>query len=152
MSIKRHPALQPFSRDHVVGLYHAHQLMWLEDGRARCNAPTTVRNFLQAWDAELISHFAGEEDLLAALPIKEASKNKLFADHNELRTLCLKLLNSIESPNPALCSETGHKLEQHIRWEEREFFPEIEQALSEDELSALAEKTKEFELERLRSV
>lgn len=152
MSIKRHRALQPFSRDHVVGLYHAHQLMWLKDGRSRCNAPTTVRNFLQAWDAELISHFAAEEDLLAQLPIKEASKNKLFADHNELRTLCLKLLNSIESPEPELCTETGQKLEQHIRWEEREFFPEIEEVLSEEELCALAEKTKEFELDRLRSV
>lgn len=154
MSIKRHPALQPFSRDHVVGLYHAHQLMWLSGGRARCDAQTTVRNFLHAWDSELISHFAGEEELLAMPPVKEASINKLFADHNELRTLCLKLLNALDLPEPDLdlCKQTGQKLEQHIRWEEHEFFPEIEQALSETQLAELSAKTQEFEKPRRRSV
>lgn len=152
MSIKRHPSIQAFSRDHVVGLYHAHQMMWLAEGRARCDLPTTARNFLQSWDAELFSHFAGEEELLAVLPLKQASVDKLLSDHLELRQCCLKLLDSIDSPALELCMETGRKLEQHIRWEEHEFFPEIECTLDADQLSDLAEKTKAYEIERKRSV
>ena len=151
MSLKRHPALQPFSRDHVVGLYHAHQLMWLGQERARCDVETTVRNFQQAWEAELMSHFAGEEELLMELPIRQIGKDKLFSDHTELRTLCSRLFDSV-APDLQLCYETGHKLEQHIRWEEHEFFPEIESSLSEVQLEVLSTRTKEFEGARMRSL
>ncbi|MBU6453962.1 MAG: hypothetical protein KGS72_19440 [Cyanobacteria bacterium REEB67] len=57
MSLKRHPALQPFSREHLTGLFHAHQLMWLSNGRARQDLLTTVTNFKQAWEDEIFFAF-----------------------------------------------------------------------------------------------
>lgn len=170
MSIKRHPALQPFSRDHVVGLYHAHQMMWLSEGRARCDALTTIRNYLHAWSSELVTHFDGEEALLAVLPISRAGVDKLLDDHRVLRAIGSELQTVFDEmsakgavasapQDPAmatevleLCKSVGQKLEQHIRWEEHEFFPSIESELTEQQLSDLLLQTKSFEQDRKRSV
>jgi hemerythrin-like domain-containing protein len=140
MSLKRHPALQPFSREHVMGLYHAHQLMWLSNGRARCDIKTTIANFSRAWSDNLSEHFASEEIILGPLPIKAQSIAQLMSEHRSLRQMFSDLFSQPD-PSEELCFQAGHALEQHIRWEEHHFFPEIELTLSDEDLEALASRT-----------
>lgn len=142
MSIKRHPALQPFSRDHVVALFHAHQLVWLSEGHARYDAITTVSNFQGAWREEVFPHFKNEETLLPPLPVSAASTERLLAEHRMLIDLIEELETDVKQPDIDLCKKLGQALIDHIRWEEHEFFPEVEQSLSEPELDELQEKTK----------
>lgn len=151
MSIIRHPSLQPFSRDHVVGLFHAHQLKWLAEGRARFDKETTVRNFQRAWIEELTVHFDDEETLLANLPIRQESIDRLFAEHKQLRLLAEDLLSAQEAPL-ADCVKIGTLLDDHIRWEEHDFFPEIENSLSELQIEELAKETRILDSARKRTL
>jgi hemerythrin-like domain-containing protein len=141
MSLKRHPALQPFSREHLTGLFHAHQLMWLSNGRARQDLMTTVANFKQAWDEEIFLHFAEEERLFEGMPVSSESLERLMSEHGQIREAALALFQA-KPDDTLLCLNFGQLLNDHIRWEERYFYPEIEQALSAEALVALAEETK----------
>jgi hemerythrin-like domain-containing protein len=147
MSLKRHPALQPFSREHVIGLYHAHQLMWLSNSRARCDMATTITNFSRAWKDNLSEHFASEEIILGPLPIKSQSITQLMSEHRELRQMFRDLFSQ-KDPSVELCLQAGRALEQHIRWEEHHLFPEIELALGEEDLRTLAARTEAMEVAR----
>jgi hemerythrin-like domain-containing protein len=144
MSLKRHPALQPFSREHLTGLFHAHQLMWLSNGRARADLLTTVANFKQAWDDEIALHFAEEERLFFDLPVKAESLARLVQEHNSIRDLTQALFIATRQ-DQELCLRFGQMLTDHIRWEERQFYPEIEQALSEAALEKLGEETRHID-------
>jgi hemerythrin-like domain-containing protein len=144
MSLKRHPALQPFSREHLTGLFHAHQLMWLSNGRARADLLTTVANFKKAWEDEIALHFAEEERLFSDLPVTAESLGKLRREHDAIRELTT-LLFLANPDDQKLCLRFGQMLTDHIRWEERQFYPEIEQALSEDALAALGEETRQID-------
>jgi hemerythrin-like domain-containing protein len=144
MSLKRHPALQPFSREHLTGLFHAHQLMWLSNGRARADLITTVANFRKAWEDEIALHFAEEERLFADLPVAAASLERLHQEHDAVRAL-LPSLFAAKADDQDLCLRFGQMLNDHIRWEERQLYPEIEQALSETALAALGEETRHID-------
>ena len=141
MSLKRHPALQPFSREHLTGLFHAHQLMWLTNGRARQDLLTTVANFKQAWDDEIFLHFAEEERLFTGMPIAVESLGRLKNEHDALRQAAVALF-CVSAEGTLQCFDFGKLLNDHIRWEERHLYPEIEAALSVEALAALAEETK----------
>lgn len=148
MSIKRHPALQPLSRDHVIALFHAHQLMWLSTERSRYDATTTVQNFQKAWEEELLPHFGHEERLLPPLAVSTDSIERLLSDHSMIRQLVFDLLKAQNEPDVALCLKVGSTLEKHVRWEEHELFPEVERSLSVAELAELQEKTKLIDVAR----
>lgn len=152
MSIKRHPALQPFSRDHVIALFHAHQLIWLSEGHARHDAVTTVTNFQQSWKEEIFPHFKNEESLLPPLPVHAESIERLRAEHKSIIELIMKLEKDNGQPDIELCKKLGQTLVDHIRWEEHELFPEVEQSLSDPELDELQEKTKLIDIARKHSV
>lgn len=150
ISIKRHPALQPLSRDHVIALYHAHQLIWLSEGHARHDAVTTVGNFREAWVAEVFPHFKNEEHLLPPLPVSATSIERLLTEHRLLVDLIMQL-DKQEQPDIDLCKKLGQALVDHIRWEEHELFPEVERSLSPAELDKLQEQTRLIDIARKHS-
>jgi len=75
--MKRHPALQPFSRDHNVGLVLARSLQTAPDNGARHEV---ARKLLEAWDVELKDHFSEEERLLGPLA-SEGMAERLRHEH-----------------------------------------------------------------------
>lgn len=147
MSINRHPALQPLSRDHVIALYHAHQLIWLSEGHARHGTLTTISNFQKAWEEEIHPHFRNEETLLPPLPVGAKSIERLLAEHSLIVDL-VKELDRDGQSDVELCKKLGQTLVDHIRWEEHELFPEVEESLSSKELVELQEKTKLIDIAR----
>jgi len=148
MSLKRHPALQPFSRDHLIGLFHAQNLIKAERGEKELSA--TVESFANAWQREISVHFADEDRLLGHLAIKQESLKRLDKEHVELTALILQLLH--EPTSAQLAASAGKFLDAHIRWEEHELFPEIESTLSPSELQGLEQETLRIEQTRNRSL
>jgi len=147
VTVKRHPALQPLSRDHLIALLHSYRLVQAASGNERFNLDTSIHDFKAAWKSEIAIHFADEERLFPELPISEISLRRLFDEHKNVRALVLELhLN----PNAAVAASLGETLEAHIRWEERTLFPEIETALSPVQLGALQAEGNEIELSRKR--
>lgn len=129
--MKRHPALEPFSRDHNTGLILARALI-----EAR---PGVETQFREAWARELADHFAEEEELLGPL-CSEAALAQLRAEHARIAELGARL--------PESATELGNVLEAHIRWEERVLFVEIESNHDGTALSDLMERTIEMERRR----
>jgi hypothetical protein len=150
MSLKRHPALQPFSRDHLIGLFHAQRLIKLENDANELKLAEVIQGFSSAWEREIKVHFADEDRLFASLPVAKDSLGRLDKEHVELRALILEVIDSPHSA--AVAARVGKLLDAHIRWEEHELFPEIETTLTAEELEHLAKETTIIENSRHRSL
>lgn len=129
--MKRHPALEPFSRDHNTGLILARALI-----ESRSEA---AEQFKVAWDRELADHFAEEERLLGPL-CSSADLDRLLSEHAHIAHLGRHL--------PEHMKDLGESLDAHIRWEERELFPAIEASASVEQLVQLMHATDEVEERR----
>lgn len=158
--LKRHPTLQPLSREHMSGLVQARNLLHAAGRAAQSEsepaAPSTlpdrkrtVADFVRAWQAELAEHFKDEERLLLPLITSPAMRDRLISEHQAMRVFA----NRCEQ-EPARCAadveflaNLGQLLHDHIRWEERELFEAVQRS-HPDELAALHAEAAAIETRR----
>lgn len=147
-SIKRHPVLQPLSREHMSGLVQARNLA------AAANEPPAERRdalarFAAVWHDEIEAHFLDEERMLAPLLSAESTR-RLLSEHRQIRQLAARAAEqaSVESPDIDLMRQLGIALHDHIRWEEREAFNEAERAATDGDLQRLAADAAAIERDR----
>jgi iron-sulfur cluster repair protein YtfE (RIC family) len=140
--LKRHPALVPLSKDHHFGLL----LCWkIRTGIKKEIAPERIIEYVvYFFNDHLKPHFAEEEQFIFVL-LKENDEKRLMAEkqHVRLRELIVKIQ---QKPTQVLelLDEFEKELEQHIRFEERDLFPYIQDGLSENELQKLKAKIEEI--------
>jgi hemerythrin-like domain-containing protein len=147
----RHESLRPLSRDHYQGLVQAQRLMSV--GAAVTHHPyALLEDFLAKWKGEISIHFDDEERLLPSLITCDADKQRLFDEHEALRTMTARLADDLErgAYDPDLVKRTGRLLHDHIRWEERVLFEGIQASSSPEQLQALTEATARIEQSRDR--
>lgn len=144
--IKRHPTLQPLSREHFGGLVLVRRLR--EAARAGDEAARlrAARLLTEAWTNELEAHFADEE-LLVAPFISDHDKARLIEEHRSLERHIAMIDHEHTAPSGAWLEETADLLEAHIRWEERELFPAAERG-GADCLDTLAHEAERIERDR----
>ncbi|AXP80970.1 hypothetical protein CJ739_1885 [Mariniflexile rhizosphaerae] len=125
--LKRHKALQPLSREHHHGLL----LSWkIRAGFSKNIEPERIKVYADwFFKTHLIPHFEMEEQFV--FPVLE-SNNELVKKALEDHTL-LKRLFEDDHIEIAL-SQIEKALDEHIRFEERVLFPEIQKAATELEL------------------
>lgn len=147
MPIKRHIALQPLSRDHHRGLILAQLIKkGAPEYKGLPTTPSGKKEYtISFFEKELKQHFLDEENILfttAGGRNSETDKaiDAILTEHREIHNLVSRIGKSSDYEN--LLDELGKKLEVHIRKEERELFPQIEELLSEKELSELEKKFK----------
>jgi hypothetical protein len=129
--IKRSPELAPLSREHHEGLL----LVWKIRQGLRMSLPALrIGSYVDwFWQHYLQPHFRMEEEsLLPLLPPGDPQALQLEEEHQELEAL-LHINASI--PDAALLEELAEKLNAHIRFEERQLFPRIEQLATPGQLS-----------------
>jgi hemerythrin-like domain-containing protein len=133
-----------------VGLLKAQRLLRAADSNDR-NRGAAVRDFLEAWTAEIEDHFLQEELLLSRL-MSPLHVERLQKDHTELRAFASEANQRQRGKDPGAewSRRLGQKLNDHIRWEERELFPAIENTASAEALDQLERRTLEMESKRLR--
>lgn len=136
--MKRSEALAILSRDHHRALVVAQQLTRADEAAA---GPARER-FLSFWEQEGRHHFQLEEELL--LPAFAAHGDarhplvlQVLGDHVSIRARAAAVALSV-APDAEALHELGAELAAHVRLEERQLFPVIEQAMPADELLALA--------------
>ncbi|MGN6867032.1 MAG: hemerythrin domain-containing protein [Solirubrobacteraceae bacterium] len=133
--MKRHPALAPLSRDHHHALVLAQRLR-----RAGAqDAGDAAAAFLEHWVEEERLHFRLEEEVL--LPAYAAYGDpdhpaviRTLLDHVRIRRDVERLAGGAD---PELLHEIGSRLADHVRLEENELFPLVEETLPETALEAL---------------
>jgi len=131
--IKRHKAIQPLSREHHQGLLLSWKIRTgLSKGVSTDRIKTYVNWFYKAY---LTPHLEEEEKhLFPILGNDNIMVKKAIAQHRRLERLfkstteLKKSLNHIEE-----------ELEQHIRFEERVLFNEIQKVATEQQLQFISE-------------
>ena len=127
--MKRSTALSPLSRDHHAALVIASQLI----GAGEQDAATTADRFVGFLAEHELRHFALEEELLLptllGLDSGVALASRVRAEHEQLRAAMRRLRDAPGRAEVEFLHETGRLLRAHVRMEERELFPLLEETL-----------------------
>ena len=142
--MKRTQELRTLSEDHHHGLVHARRLTRATD-EANSIEPV-AREFLEFWQKDASIHFRKEEEVLLPVVARYGGDLslepivKMLEDHARIRGLVMQLSDEAVGGKvrPETLHEIGELLEAHIRLEEREVFPLIEESLPEAALTELA--------------
>ena len=142
--MKRDPALVPLTSDHHHALAQARRLRRAAAGEAvpRHEAATA---FVAFFDAGTIPHFREEEELLFPLLVEAAQAvpevlERVLVEHVQIHALLRQVRAGVlaGSVEPGLMRQVAERLEAHIRLEEKELFPLIEEAVPAPALAELA--------------
>ena len=142
--MKRHPALIPLSREHHEGLVQAVRLRRAAaDGDASVRL-AAAREFVEFFRNEERVHLRGEEEELFPLFLRHvesqpAPLRDALVQHMQLEGLARKLEIAVAAGivDREALDAAGKLLEAHIRLEERQLFPLIEELVPDDELRSL---------------
>jgi hemerythrin-like domain-containing protein len=143
--MKRDAALAALSRDHHQALFVAQTL-----GRATASTAGDARRaFLDYWDEYGDAHFRVEEDVL--LPAYAAHGDahhplvaRALCEHVEIRYRADAVRRDC-APAAQTLHTLGSCLSEHVRLEERQLFPLIEEAMPDAELANLGVALEEAE-------
>lgn len=140
--MKRHPALVTLSHEHHHGLRWARKLRELDPEIPEDRLRALASEFLEAWDSEINPHFWKEEEILLPLHAREGESNipeihQMLQQHISLRREVLRLK---EQADRTILGKLAELLTDHIRLEEREVFPRIEQDCSQELLGTINEQ------------
>ena len=129
--LKRHKALQPLSREHHHGLL----LSWkIRSGFSKNIELERIKTYADwFFEHQLIPHFDLEEEHI--FPLLEADNElvkRALADHRRLKRLFAETKDVEKSLH-----KIEEELEQHIRFEERILFPEIQKNATEEQLALI---------------
>ncbi len=130
------PRLRRLSADHA---------RWLAATGRRAGEDEAGRaaRLLALWEAEILPHCRGEEDVLLpelARRIPEADAVIVFTlgDHVALRRLVRELRGSAGPGCGGVADGLARKLAEHVAFEERTLFPALQETLGCDRVAALA--------------
>lgn len=139
--MKRSAALTPLSHD------HHHGLVLVRDIRTALASAEPDLDALRAQVActdrdALVPHFETEEQFLGE-PLRAHGETdavgELLRQHRDLRAL----LDAADSLDREQLADLAAKLTDHIRWEERDFFPLAEHVLDAATLAAAGEAARD---------
>jgi hemerythrin-like domain-containing protein len=124
--IKRHPSLQPLSRDHHDGLLLCFKI---REGIKRGVEPDRIKSYTDwFWENHLAPHFREEEESVFPLIGMDHPEVKIALEqHVRLKELFTGPVTDYETLRSM---ERG--LEQHIRYEERTLFNTIQNEAASD--------------------
>jgi len=136
---RRHEALMEWSRDHTLGLAVAKHLSE-SSGKNGGDGRAALQEFLSAWRDNLAEHFAQEERCLLPVIRSEGHAKRLQKEHAAIRANAelAGVFADEEDVDATWLRGVGKLLHDHIRWEERDLFPRIEQSASKKELQRIA--------------
>jgi iron-sulfur cluster repair protein YtfE (RIC family) len=129
--IKRHPALQPMSREHHHGLL----LCWkIREGFRKKIEPERIKRYCDwFWENQLQHHFEEEERyLFPILGQKHELVKRAVTEHQKLETL----FKDWNNPEQSL-HQISEELDRHIRFEERILFNEIQDQATSEQLEEI---------------
>lgn len=127
--MKRSEELVPLSREHNTALKLARDARRAADNGSEPEISDVWRRLSRAWHTEMAVHFRVEEQYLFPV-LREHGEHELV---DELMREHRAMQYALEDPrrqDRSRLDAIGHVLAAHIRREEREVFPRIEQLMT----------------------
>ena len=139
--LKRDPRLVALSHDHHQVLARCREVTLALDGVQPRDPAELAAEMVAFSNGELDSHFEAEEQILVPPYLAHAGRNRLVetleAQHAHIRELGARLAGAGEDAVADCLSAWAEAVKAHIRFEERELFGAVQEALSEEELEAV---------------
>jgi hemerythrin-like domain-containing protein len=134
--IKRNEHIIMLSKDHHFTLLFCWKI---RNGLKLGIEPGRIKRYVQYfWEHHLRSHFAEEETILFA-PVKDAAVQKAIDDHAKIAEQ-IKALDANDDNTKNNLSALADTVDNHVRYEERELFPHLEQVLTDDQLEKIGKQ------------
>jgi hemerythrin-like domain-containing protein len=141
--VKRHAALVGLSHDHHHELVQARRLRAAadEDEAARLAA---ARAYVDLFFTETVRHFRDEEEVLFPAFVRRVGVTpdlrRVLDEHMQLHGLVRALRAEVAGGDVRSDSlrRLGDLLHEHVRLEERQLFPAVEEALGDEGLRELS--------------
>ena len=136
--MKRAVALQPLSHQHHNSLMAC---LLISKGISKRANPDIISDFItRLYKEDLQPHFKKEEEIVFPALKSQAMKTLLQREHDTISILAQRITNV----HDYALMETFHKLlEQHVRFEERVVFNNVQEQAGEDVLHKMEEGLKD---------
>ena len=130
--LKRHPELVSLSREHHFELLFSWKI---KQGLARKVDSLMMQDYVRYfWDHQLENHLEKEEKIIVqVLSEADAMRFRVLEDHDLIRSLVNYLGGQRHNVN-YLLDTLQNLVKEHVRFEEREFFPYLEQVATPGQL------------------
>lgn len=137
--MKRSEHLEPLSHDHYEGLMVAGRIKL---GLSKGAEPEVIADYVaNFWADHLSMHFEQEEEHL--LPLRAELEDDRLLDQMLDEHRSIRSQVELVRENPGGLEELAGMMKSHIRFEERELFPLLEEELSEETLREVGAKLRE---------
>lgn len=136
MPIKRNENLVQLSKDHHTTLLFC----WKVRAGLKRNVDTArIKMYVQYfWQAHMQPHFEEEETILF-VPVKDAAVQKALDEHAGIQQQ-VEAIASSPVVQPQQLAALADAVDNHVRYEERELFPHLENILTTDQLTVIGNK------------
>lgn len=134
--IKRSAYIVSLSRDHHASLLFCWKL---RQGVKKKVENTRLQRYVNYFFKEhLLAHFEEEETILFA-PYIDENVDRAFSEHQIIIALIERIL---KDPNANYDDYTllANRVDDHVRWEERELFPHLEKVLTQQQLELIRQQ------------
>ena len=133
MPIKRNENLVPLSKDHHSTLLFC----WKIRTGLKLQVDTMrMKRYVQYfWQTHMQPHFYEEETILFA-PVQDAAVQKALDEHSDIKEQIETIIAS-ENVHPLQLKMLADAVDNHVRYEERELFPHLENILTEEQLKEI---------------
>jgi iron-sulfur cluster repair protein YtfE (RIC family) len=140
MPQKRHEALHPLSHDHHHGLMFC---MHIRKGLENEVDPRRICAYLRHFfDEHLRNHFRDEENLVFnLLSLDNPLRKEAEMQHQQLHHF-RQIIGMQDYTNKEILRKFEEALNQHIRFEERQLFPHLQQEIDEKVLVRVGHELK----------
>lgn len=138
--IKRSTELTQLSKEHHEALL----LVWkIRQGIRKGVEPERIAKYCRwFWEAHLVGHFQREEELLPlVLPKDHPLLRKMLDDHDVIQ----RRVKGLPDQNPEVLELLAQSINDHVRFEERQLFNEVEKLATPEQLALIAEGLNEDE-------
>lgn len=136
--MKRNENIVQLSRDHHFGLLCSWKI---RQGLKKEIEIFRIKNYVEYfWNAHLQEHFQKEENVLFPYIQDEFSAQVKF-EHQEIAHLVAYISTNADDES---LSDFADLLEKHIRFEERTWFPHLENQLSAEDLNYIGKALNEI--------
>ena len=139
--MKRNENIIPLSKDHHFGLLCSWKI---RQGLKKEIEVSRIRDYiLYFWNHHLKKHFREEEEILF-LYLEDEYMLRIRKEHRHIQNIVSQISSS---ENIDLFSDFADLLEQHIRFEEREWFPHLEETLEVPALEKIGKELNDIHTE-----
>lgn len=144
--IKRSEHIIQLSREHHFSLLFCWKVK--KGVKKEVEPNRIIKYVLYFWKKHLLPHFS-EEDILFE-HVDDPLVQRAYAEHHELNAILESLSTATTEEKAILIPKIADLVDNHVRFEERELFPHLEEAIPESQLAIIGKKLLEAQPEPLQ--